>query len=98
MAVSQRPVVSTVALEREGLAATEEVLDRRFERQIRTDTVIRAVRHAGVGCEAVGARKTISAEEFLAAPFFRSLNGKAGFIEFALKNIIVVALRVEPEI
>ena len=28
MAVAQRPVVSTIALEREGLPSTEEVLDR----------------------------------------------------------------------
>ena len=98
MAVPQRPVVSTVALEREGLSSTEEVLDGRFERQVGTDTIIRPIRYAGICGKAVGARKTIAAEEFLAVPFFIRLDRETGLVKFALEDVIIVALRVQADV
>ena len=98
MSVSQRPVIGSIAFEGKGFAFAEYILETVSECQVGSDTIIRTVRDTGIGSETVGARKTIAAEEFLAAPFFGGLNRKTGFVKFALKDVIIVALRVEPEL
>ena len=62
MAVSQRPEIGSVGLEREQFAFAEEVLDGRFEREVRTETIVRAVSKTGVGSETVDSSNRIAGD------------------------------------
>ena len=93
MPIAQCPVVGTIAFEREALAITKEVLDRGFECEVWTDTVIRAIGYAGIGSEGVGAGDRVGWGVWLSfAPLFVCVYGKSGLIEFAFEDVVIVTL------
>ena len=68
MAVSQRPVVGAVTLKCERLTVAEQVFDSRFERQVRTKTVVGTVSHTGIRCQTIHPPQAITAVGLMATP------------------------------
>ena len=97
VSVPQRPVVRSVGFEGEGLAVAEDVADGVLEGEVGTNAVVGTVGYAGVRRQSVGAGDAVSAEQFASPPFLVRPHAESGFEQFALQDIVIVALGVEAE-
>ena len=95
--VTQCPIVRAVTLYGKCLTLAKQVLDAGFKCEVWAQTVVRTVSYTGIGSEPVDAGYTVSAEQFTTMPFFRGTHRKTGLIQFALENIIEVALCIQSQ-
>ena len=77
VAIAYSPVVRSVGLDGKSLVAPEQVLDGRFDGQVRTYTVVRAICHTGIGRQVVGAEQGVATVCLTATPVLRGTHAEA---------------------
>ena len=92
--VAQCPIVCPIALDREGLSASQEVLCRMSEGEVGTETVIGTVGDVCIRHEVVGAHNGIAQgfHEVVALPLSSGTHTDTRLGEFAFQDVLIIAL------